>query len=241
MTAADDARPLTASAFLFGEDQDSERALAQALDDEDVLEGADIATRLVTRTMRKAAEDQVAVVADGLFDLDLGDLVVEGWRKQERLAAAAERTAANPGMSEVVELATHRISSVHHPYVELLLDDEHLANVNFDLQIEFVIKALMVTVRNGHVVNVHAGACDVAATLAAEGFRLASQQRHYELPLVVRWPLLLRPGDGPGQPPYGAEPPPATPPTPSPRRRSPISHAYLRQRRKRPSPGTPGD
>ena len=73
-----------------------------------------------------------------LLDLDLGDLVIAGWRKQGQLAAAAERTAANPGSSEVVELATHRVSSVHHPFVELLVNDAHVATVTFDLDIEFV-------------------------------------------------------------------------------------------------------
>ena len=63
----------------------------------------------MAQTTREAAG------ADGVLALDLGDLVIAGWRKQGQLAAAAERTAANPGTSELVELATHRVSSVHHP------------------------------------------------------------------------------------------------------------------------------
>jgi hypothetical protein len=134
-----------------------------------------------------------------LLDLDLGELVAAGWRRQGQLAAAAERTAANPGSSEVVELATHRVSSAHHPSVELLANDVHLATVTFDLDIEFVVRALVVTVRDGHMVSIRTGACDVAATLAAEGIRLASRRAHFELPLVVRWPLRLTP-DGRGDP-----------------------------------------
>jgi len=236
------AQPSTASAFLFGGDQDAEHALAQALDEHGVLSSTGTALELVSQAGRKAAGRQVAVVANGLLDLDLGDLVVAGWRKQHQLAAAAERTAANPGSSEVVELATHRVSSAHHPSVELLVNDAHVATVTFDLDIEFVIKALVVTVRDGHVVSLHTGACDVAATLAAEGIRLASRQAHFELPLVVRWPLLLRLGGGSDPLPYGAKSPPASPPEPSPsrRRRPSISHSLHRQRRRRRS-GTPAD
>ena len=91
------------------------------------------------------------------LDLDLGDLVVADWRKQGQLAAAAERTAANPGTSEVVELATHRVSSAHHPSVELLVNDVQVATVTLDVTIEFVVKALVVTVRDGHVVSLHTG------------------------------------------------------------------------------------
>ena len=62
------------------------------------------------------------------------------------------------------------------------------------------------------MVSRHTGACDVAATVAAEGIQLASRQAHFELPLVVRWPLLLRLGAGSDPLPYGAKSPPASPP-----------------------------
>ena len=246
MTTAADAQPFTVSAFLFGEDQDTEQALAQALHEQGVLGSTGTALELVSEAGRQAATNQVAVVAHGLLDLDLGDLVVAGWRKQGQLAAAAERTAANPGSSEVVELATHRISSAHHPFVELLVNDVHLATVTFDLQLEFVVKALVVTVRDGQVVSLHSGACDVAATLAAEGVRLASRRAQFELPLVVRWPLQLRLGGGSDPLPSGAKPPgvssPSRVPSPHRRRRSLINRSLRRQRRHQSDePGPPAD
>ena len=106
-----------------------------------------------------------------------------------------------------IQLATHRISSVHRPSVELLVNDTHLTNVNFERDIEFVITALEMTVRQGQVVSLHSGNCDISATLTAEGVQLASQQRTYQLPLVVRWPLLLHLGDGTDPPLYGASSP----------------------------------
>ena len=242
MTTASTAPPFSVSTFLFGEDQDTEQALAQALHEHGVLGATGTALALVSEAGREAAADQVAVVAHGLLDLDLGDLVIAGWRKQGQLAAAAERTAANPGSSEVVELATHRVTSAHHPVVELLVNDAYLATVTFDLELEFIVRALVATVRDGHLVSLHSGTCDVVATLAAEGFPLASRRAQFELPLVVRWPLLLRLGGGSDPLAYGAKSPPASPPEPSPtrRRRPSISHALHQQRRRRPT-GTPTD
>ena len=232
-------QPFSVSAFLFGEDQDTELILAQTLHEHGVLGSLGNALELVSDAGREAAADQVAVVANGLLDLDLGDLVVAGWRKQGQLAAAAERTAANPGSSEVVELATHRVSSAHHPSVELLVNDLHVATVTFDLEVEFIVKALVATVRNGHLVSLHSGSCDVVATLAAEGFQLASRRAHFELPLVVRWPLLLRLGGGSDPLPYGAKSPPA--PTPPPTRRPRTSIGSLHRRRRHRPAGTPAD
>ena len=239
MTAA---QPLTASTFLF-DDEDTDRALARALDEHGVLGSLNNALGLMAQTTREAAGDQVAAVADGVLNLDLGDLVVAGWRKQGQLAAAAERTAANPGTAELVELATHRVSSIHHPYVELLVNDVRVTTVNFELDLEFEIKALVATVRDGHLVSLHSGDCDLSATLTAEGIRLASRRRRFDLPLVVRWPLLLHLGGGADPLPYGAKPPPtsAPPPSPSRHRRGLRIHRLHRPRRPQPPPSTPAD
>jgi hypothetical protein len=229
VTSAIPAQPLTTASLLFGEGQDPEQALAQALEDKGVLGSLDAALRVVSQAGRQAADSQVATVARGLLDLDLGDLVAAGWRKQGELAAAAQRTAANPGSSEVVQLASHRISSVHRPFVDLLVNDVLVATVNFELDIEFVVRALLVTVRDGHVVSLHSGSCEATATLTAEGLQLASRRARFDLPLVIRWPLPLHLEADADPLPYGVKPPPA--PSPSPRRRTPVNHALHRIRR----------
>jgi hypothetical protein len=236
-------QPLTASAFLF-DDEDTGRALARALEEHGVLGSLDKALGLVAQTTRQAAGDQVAAVADGVLALDLGDLMVAGWRKQGQLAAAAERTAANPGTSELVELATHRVSSVHHPDVELLVNDVRVTTVNFELDLEFEVKALVATVRDGHLVSLHSGDCDLSATLTAEGVRLASRRQQFSLPVLVRWPLLLHLGGEADPLPYGAKPPPASPypvPSPSRRRRGLRIHSRHRPHHPQPPPGPPAD
>jgi hypothetical protein len=236
-------QPRTASAFLF-DDEDTGRALARALDEHGVLGSLDTALGLVAQTTREAAGDQVAAVANGVLALDLGDLVIPGWRKQGQLAAAAERTAANPGTSELVELATHRVSSVHHPYVELLVNDVRVTTVNFELDLEFEVKALVATVRDGHLASLHSGNCDLSATLTAEDIRLASRRQQFSLPVLVRWPLLLHLGGGADPLPYGAKPPPtsaAPVPSPSRRRRGLRIHSPHRPHHPQSPPGPPAD
>jgi hypothetical protein len=244
MTTAIAAQPFTVSTFLFGEDQDTEQALAQALHEHGVLGFMGTTLEHISEDGREAASNQVAAVAHGLLDLDLGDLVIAGWRKQGQLAAAAERTAANPGTSELVELATHRVSSVHHPYVELLINDRRVTTVNFELDLQIEVKALVATERDGHLVRLHSGDCDLSATLTAEGVRLASRRRQFDLPLAVRWPLLLHLGGGTDPLPYGAKSPPASPPPvllPSRRRRGLRIHAPHRPHHPQPPPGPPAD
>jgi hypothetical protein len=215
MTATTLARPLTTSAFLFGGAQDPGQALAHALKEQGVLGPLGAALRAVSQTGREAAGGQIATVANELLDRDLGELAVAGWRKHAALTAAADRTRANPGSSEVVDLASHRVTSVHRPYVELLLNDVHIATVRFELRVQFLVRALVATVRDGHVAALGVGACDVTGTLAAEGVQLVKQQARLDMSLLIPVPLPLHRQDG-DAPPDGAE----HPPVPSPALRS---------------------
>ncbi|HZD71958.1 MAG TPA: hypothetical protein VFA45_24500 [Actinomycetes bacterium] len=187
MTTGIPTQPLTAAAFLFGDsEQDSVDALAHALREHGVLGTLGEGVAKLSRAGRNAANDQVATVAHGLLDLDLGGLVIAAWGKYADLMAAAKRTFATPDSSEVVELATHTITSAHRPYVELLVNDAHVATVHFELAVKFVVKALVATVQHGRLVAVHSGDCDVTATLAAESRQLAKREAHLQLPLLAR-------------------------------------------------------
>lgn len=180
-------RPETACALLFGTtSDDTVEALVQALAEQHVVGSLAGALTRLSRAGRHAATSQLATVAHGLLDLDLGGLVVRGWRKYADLIAAARRTVATPDSTEVVNLAVHSISATHRPSIEVLLDDVHVATVHFELRIDFVVKGLVGTVRQGRLVALHGGDCDVRATLAAEGRELANGEAHLELPVLVR-------------------------------------------------------
>jgi hypothetical protein len=223
-------RPLTTSAFLLGGAQDPSQALAHALKEHGVLGALGPALQVLSHTGQEAAGDQIATVAQELLDLELGGLAAAGWRRHAALTAAADRTRINPGSSEVVDLATHRITSIHRPYVELLLNDVHIATVRFELRVEFLVRALVATVRDGHVAALGFGACDVTATLAAEGVQLAKQQARLDMSLLIPVPLALHPQDG-DTPPDGAQHRPV--PSPSLRAAPPTSRRSMGRPRRR--------
>ncbi len=202
MTATIATQPITAADFLFGDnqddielidvfgEQDSVGALAEALYEQDTLGSVGAALTKVSWAGRRAVGNQVATIAHGLLDLDLADLLVAGWRKFADLTAAARRTMDAPGSSEVVELATHSITSTHSPNVEVLVNNTRVATVRFELSIKFTVKGLVATIRDGRLVSLHSGGCDVTGTLAAEGQQIATRKARFQLP------MLLRLGDG---------------------------------------------
>jgi hypothetical protein len=202
MTSAIATQPITATDFLFGGnqdnieltdlfgEQDSVGALAEAVYEHDTLGSVGAALTKVSWAGRRAVGNQVATIAHGLLDLDLADLLVAGWCKFVDLTAAARRTLDAPGSSEVVELATHSVTSTNSPNVDVLVNNTRVATVRFELSIKFTVKGLVATIRGGRLVSFYSGECDVTGTLAAEGRQLAERKAQFQLP------MLLRLGDG---------------------------------------------
>jgi hypothetical protein len=229
MTATITTRPLTTSAFLFDGAEDTGQALTQALREHGVLGALGPALQQLSQAGQEAADSQIATVTQELLDLDLGGLAAAGWRKHASLTEAAERTRADPGSSEVVDLASQRITSVHRPYVELLVDNVHVATVRFELRVEFLVKALVATVRHGHVTALGSGDCDVTATLTAENLQLVKQHGRLDMSALIRLPLTLERRDGNAAP-DGARRPLV--PSPSLWPTTPTSRAVGRRRRR---------
>jgi hypothetical protein len=85
-----------------------------------------------------------------------------------------------------VELATHRITSVHRPSVDLLVDGVRVAVVLLELEVELLVRALVATVRLGRLIALRSGSFDVTVTLAMGGRQVAGHRTSLGSPLFVR-------------------------------------------------------
>jgi len=169
----------------------------------------------LTQQGRKAAEEQLASATAGLLDLDVGDLLIYGWRTHERLIEAAGQTQQIPGRQEVVQLGTHRITSAHNPTIELLIDGVKVHTFRFQLTVIFDIDVVALIVREGLLTGLKAGDGTVTGTLTLEmpggDIDLVNQQRKINLHLIVNvgHGIPLLPADA-GD---GSRPAPGTPPS----------------------------
>jgi hypothetical protein len=216
MTSATTQTGLTVRTFLLGSGaEDDTTRIEQLLSEHDVVSrcGGDL-TRL-TRQGREAAEEQLASVAAGLLDLDLGDLLIYGWRTGERLVKAARQTRQIPGRREVVQLGTHRVTSAHNPTIELLIDGVEVHTFRFQLTVIFDIEVAALIIRDGLLTALKAGDSVVTCTLTLEmpggDVELLNRQRKIDLHLVINigHGIPLLPADD-GD---GARPAPGTPPS----------------------------
>lgn len=178
--------PLSAATFLFGDDQDSVDQLAAALKESGVLGAALAGLGKLSKAGMGAVGDQIAAISHGLLDIGLDMLILEGWRRFEDLRAAAQRTRDEGGTTEVLDLATHTITSSHQPRVELKLNEIPVASVEFDLSLTFELKAAVATVRDGRLVSLHSGVCDLDGAVKVGDKSLAHRSGHFQLPMMLR-------------------------------------------------------
>jgi hypothetical protein len=185
MTPSVSAPPRTAAALLFGPDEDKPAAIAQRLRSADIGgEIRDALDRLPPLT-RETAVSQISSAAAELLNVNLADVVADGWRRHADLTAAARRTLAVPGSTDLVDLASHRVTAGQEPYVSLLVDGHRIATVRFELSLVFEISALLAEVRAGRLVALHSGRCEVTGALAIQDINTITRQAHVDIPGMI--------------------------------------------------------
>jgi len=218
MTSATTQTGLTVRTFLLGSGpEDDTTRIRQFLSGNDVVGRCGRDLKRLTQQGREAAEEQLASVTAGLLDLDLGDLLIYGWRTRERLLKAARETRQIPGRQDVVQLGMHRITSAHNPTVELLIDGVKVHTFRFELTVIFDIEVAALIIQHGQLTGLKAGDGEVTCTLTLQmpggDVELVKQQRKINPHLIINigHGIRLLPADvGDGDRP---RPAPGTPPS----------------------------
>jgi len=180
------AAPPSVRGFLFGDAAgEAVQQLAGSLADTHAGRTAINSTRHLSRSAARAVDEEVGAVAADLLDIDLGDALVLSWRRYSALVEAARRTLAPPGSKEIVELATHRVTSEFRPSIDLMLDGIRVNTFEFHLALAFDLTGVSAVVQGGELVGVRGGDCLVTATLTLEGARLAGVSRPVDVAVVL--------------------------------------------------------
>lgn len=204
MTTTMTSQPQTVLAVLYGTEADAPQQAEQSLS---FRLNRDLLAR-VPHIVRAAAVGTVATAAVGLLGVGLGGLVAEGWREHRDLTDAARRTLAAPGTTELVRLAEHTITMTRQPYISVLVNGVEVDTVELELSLGFDISALVAGISGGKLTALHAGRCDISATLAVQGVEVAARQARIELRGTIspRAGLRLLPGQAYLSAPRGTRP-----------------------------------
>ena len=184
MSATGYPQALSALALFTDPGQDSPGVAGQPLLSAQVAGNLPALDRLPQVT-RDAAVREARAAVTGLLDVSLIGVLVSAWRTHNDLTSAARRTLAVPGSTELVPLAEHQITSAMHPYVTVFVDGYQVATIHLDLSFLFDVQAVLAGIRDGQLVALHSGHCDVTATLAIEKTEVATKRVGFALPGVI--------------------------------------------------------
>jgi len=180
MSAIGSAQTLNALALFTDPGQASPEASGRPLLSAEVAGNLPGLERLPQIT-REAAIREAGTAVAGLLDISLIDVLVSAWRTHHDLTSAARRTLAAPGSTELVPLAEHQITSAMHPYVTVFVDGYHVATIQLGLSLVFDVTALLAGIRDGRLIALHSGHCDVTATMAIGQTDVISKQTRLQL------------------------------------------------------------
>ena len=174
---------------LFG-DSDPVSSLGQSPAWQATVVGLDTALGAVSPAGRTVVQRELASAVTGLLNQDVGGVLMSGWRKHRALLAAAHATRADPSAREVVQLATHRVSTTHRPYVDVVVNGVTVTAVHFDVELALDVEAVVGTVHRARLIDIHSGQCVASANLACGGRTLITRQ------VTIDPRLAIRLGDG---------------------------------------------
>jgi hypothetical protein len=191
MTSTMNATGLTARTFLFAsESEDQTIALRRTFVDHGATSAFAREFNYLSDAAHQAVGDALCSATGSLLEVDLGDLVVAGWRIHQHLVNAAQETLRVPGKEEVVQLGSHQITSTHHPTVDVLVDGVRVHTFRFRLTIVIDVEIAAVIVRAGEIVGLKAGDTLITGTFTLEDPRgdiqLIRRQGNVDLNRTIR-------------------------------------------------------
>jgi hypothetical protein len=186
-TPSQSAPKVSLRAFLLDQPDDggAAGALGRSTAEKGLAGSALSSARHLTTSTVRSVDHEIGVAAAGLLSMDLGDVLVSGWRKYQALLDAARRTAHSPGKTEVLALATHRVTCTYSPTVDLLVDGLRVNTFEFEVTVTFDLTGLSAVVAEGNLVALSGGDCVVTGVLSIEGADLVQRQRRFDPRFIV--------------------------------------------------------
>lgn len=161
---------------LFGSKKKAEARLGKALISQPALLAGVGAAVSAMPTGGANASREVARAISDLLDINVANVVLDGWRRHHNLREAARRTASDPDESEVVGLPKHVVELSEDPSVDVVVDEVLSVTVPVSVTISSVVDEAVAKVEGGHLTELHSGKVAVTAKLKIRGITIAEHQ-----------------------------------------------------------------
>ncbi|HSF83937.1 MAG TPA: hypothetical protein VLA49_22095 [Anaerolineales bacterium] len=109
------------------------------------------------------------------LDLDIGNILVWGWRKQREIIQYRDKENPPEG-SHHVPLLEHTIVSKHSPTIQPVVNEVRLAKLKFDILLKLKMKGAILIIRDGNIMAIQTGTCTGNGAIAYAGFAILEKK-----------------------------------------------------------------
>ena len=104
-----------------------------------------------------------------LLDIDVVQLLVDGWNKARELRKYRDESAYPPDEVIVVALSKHKLESQHKPHLELVVADRPVGRLHFQIDLALNIDGAQLTIQGGRIMRIATGKTSGTGTIRCEG------------------------------------------------------------------------
>jgi len=140
---------------------------------------ARIMQRLATHGGLMNGVDAFRTVAGRIADLlrlDLGVIIVGGWKKMAELRRYTDRAKYPPDEGVLVEVTRHTVTSTHKPSLDIVVNDMKVDEVPFELKLTVTLDGALLTIRDGKIEAMSPAACKAGGELKCEGYTILKRE-----------------------------------------------------------------
>ena len=103
-----------------------------------------------------------------LLEISIPDILVAAWNKYQILLKYLDREKYPPNESFLVPLAEHCITSEHHPYVEILVNDQPVGKIGFDINVALTLEGIILKIQDGKIKEIFTSTCKGKGTISCD-------------------------------------------------------------------------
>jgi hypothetical protein len=104
-------------------------------------------------------QDEILNKLSELLAIGIPDILVTAWNKYEILLKYLDREKYPPNESFLVPLAEHCITSEHHPYLEIRLNDQPVGKIGFEVKVTLTLEGIILKIQDGKIKEIFTGKC----------------------------------------------------------------------------------
>ena len=107
-----------------------------------------------------------------LLNIDILEILARGWGKYSEFLEYLDKEKYPPDETVFVPLIEHKLISKHSPSLQLVINEKSLGKIEFDVNLEFLLKGAILKIRDGRIMGAKIGTVEGKGDVQYDGFKL---------------------------------------------------------------------